>query len=157
MVVYTAKLNKKKIIGIAVIIAVIIAAIIMTVPNRTVPQSTNAPSEKIKGDSELLVFITDMGYTVKEGSLQCREVTIPKEFDEVYEKYNKMQRDCGYNLEKYKGKAVNLYTAELTNHPEGENVIVEVLVYKTKPIGGSIYTKNLDGFMYGLTPLQQGK
>ena len=154
MVVYTAKLNKKKVIGIAVIIAVIIAAIIMTVPNRAIPQSTNAPVEKVKGNDEMLIFITDMGYTVKEGSLQCREVTIPKDFDDVYDKYNKMQKECGYNLEKYKGKAVNLYTAEITNHPESEGVIIEVLVYKSKPIGGSIYTKNLDGFMYGLKSMK---
>ena len=77
-----------------------------------------------------------------------------RSFDETYKKYNELQKEYGFNLEKYSGKKVMLYTCEITNHPESEFALLEIMVYKNKPVGGSIYTKNLDGFMYGLSALQ---
>ena len=41
----------------------------------------------------------------------------------------------------------------MTNWPSDEQVLVDVLVYKKKVIGGAVYTAAVDGFMQGLTPL----
>ena len=49
---------------------------------------------------------------------------------------------------------MSLYCCEVTNHPESENTLLELLIYKNKLIGGCVYTKNLDGFMYGLEKLE---
>ena len=102
----------------------------------------------------MLDFIANLGYETADDTLVCKEVTIPGEFDETYTKYNDLQKSCGFDLSKYRGKTVMLYTVDVTNHPESENVIAEVMVYKKKAIGGSIYTKNLDGFMYGLEKMK---
>ena len=79
---------------------------------------------------------------------------IPKNFDAVYQAYNKMQQDCGFDLLKYAGKKVDLTTYKITNWPDGETVLADVLVYKNKVIGGAIYTAAVDGFMYGLQPME---
>ena len=83
----------------------------------------------------------------------ARTVQIPREFDAVYEAYNRMQKECGFDLQKYAGKKVELTTFRVTNWPSDEQVLVDVLVYKKKVIGGAVYTAAVDGFMQGLTPL----
>ena len=65
-----------------------------------------------------------------------------------------MQQDCGFDLLKYAGKKVDLTTYKITNWPDGETVLADVLVYKNKVIGGAIYTAAVDGFMYGLQPME---
>ena len=53
------------------------------------------------------------------------------------------------------GKKVELTTLHVTNWPDGEEVLADVLVYKKKVIGGAVYTASVDGFMQGLIPMDQ--
>ena len=54
-----------------------------------------------------------------------------------------------------KNKKVDLSTWTVTNWPDGEEVLVDVLVYKDKVIGGAVYTASVEGFMYGLRPMAE--
>ena len=65
-----------------------------------------------------------------------------------------MQKECGFDLQKYAGKKVELTTFRVTNWPSGEDVLADVLVYKKKVIGGAVYTASVDGFMQGLVPME---
>ena len=49
---------------------------------------------------------------------------------------------------------MELSTWAVTNWPDGEAVLVDVLVYKNKVIGGAVYTASVEGFMYGLQPME---
>ena len=153
MMIYTAKLNTKLLFSAIAVIVIVALALIFGLPEGNESQTT-MKSVKLKSDADVLDFVKNLGYETADETLSCKEVVIPEEFDETYTKYNELQKECGFDLEKYKGKTVSLYTVEVTNHPESENVIVEVMVCKKKPVGGSIYTKNLDGFMYGLEKLE---
>ena len=153
MMIYTAKLNKKLLFSVIAVVIIVALAIIFGLPKGNESQTTMG-STKLKNESDVLGFIANLGYETADDTLVCKEVTIPGEFDETYEKYNDLQKSCGFDLEKYRGKTVMLYTVDVTNHPESENVIAEVMVYKKKAIGGSVYTKNLDGFMYGLEKME---
>ena len=64
-----------------------------------------------------------------------------------------MEKDCGFDLSRFAGKKVDLTTYKVSNWPTNEVVLVDVLAYKNKVIGGAVYTAAVDGFMYGLQPM----
>lgn len=81
-------------------------------------------------------------------------VLIPEEFDEVFNHYNSLQTECGFDLSNQKGKTLTRYIYTIQNHPEqkqGDIVKAELLLDENNEIvGGSIYSLRLDGFMTGL-------
>ena len=94
-------------------------------------------------------FLSSLGYTFSENYTE-KTFTIPIEFDMVYNNYNEIQKEAGYDLSLYKGKECVMYTYEIYNHPFGK-CNANIIVYKGEIIGGDISSVNLDGFM---TPLQ---
>lgn len=78
-----------------------------------------------------------------------RKVCIPKPLDEVYQRYNRLQTVCGFNLEKYAGTSVEGYAYQVTNFPYelDEPVYVNLLIYKGRLIGGDCMSNAIDGFM----------
>ena len=89
---------------------------------------------------------------MKKKPLEKIDVIIPKEFDEVYENYNKIQLEAGLNLEKYKGKKGTRYTYEVTNYPENlsDTVRANIIIIDNTPVAGDIMTTNINGFMHSL-------
>ena len=153
MNIYTFKLSKKHIVGAVVAVAVLVALLILLIPGQEAAETGAKVS--VKSPEDCVQYLAGLGYQLDAASGDCRKVQIPKEFDAVYQTYNQMQQDCGFDLQKYAGKKVDLTTYKITNWPDGETVLVDVLVYKNKVIGGAVYTAAVDGFMYGLQPMEQ--
>lgn len=150
MLVLTAKLSRKRIIAFVILCAIALSAVILCAPNRDNSSQTEAKKFSVANDADASAYFKSLGYDCADKAKDVKEVQIPKEFDDVYKKYNEMQKTCGFDLEKYSGKNVTLYNFNITNYKDSENVVGELLVYKKKIIGGSIYTAELDGFMHGL-------
>ena len=93
-------------------------------------------------------FLTDLDYSFNPDYTE-KTFTLPFEFDMVYNNYNEIQKDAGFDLSCYKGKKCTMYTYELTNHPFGK-CNANIIVYNGEIIGGDISSVNLDGFMTGL-------
>ena len=89
------------------------------------------------------------GWQVDPGSEKCEKTEIPKEFSDVYENYNKLQKKCGFNLLRYRGKTVLKYTYIILNPPaETEDTFfLNILVFENTMIGGDVMTPALDGVM----------
>ena len=151
MNIYTFKLTKKHLVGAVVAVAVLIALLILLIPGQEAAET--GATVTVKNPEDCVRYLTDLGYQPDAASGECRKVQIPKEFDAVYQAYNDMQKACGFDLQKYAGKKVDLNTYPITNWPDGETVLADVLVYKNKVIGGAVYTAAVDGFMYGLQPM----
>ena len=82
---------------------------------------------------------------------ECKAVTIPKEFNEVYEKYNKLQKQQGFDLEDYKGKTAEVYTYAVKNYGnKKQEVRANLIVCEGQLVGGDVCSAELDGFMQGL-------
>ncbi len=78
------------------------------------------------------------------------EVLIPQKFDEVYEQYNEMQKQQGFNLEKQRGKRAKRYSYIILNYPDyADEVRINILISGTKVVGGDVCSTRLDGFMHG--------
>lgn len=102
--------------------------------------------------ADILVFISNFGYTVKEEPDEIREIVIPVEFNDVYENYNEIQLEQGYDLREYAGKRVKRWTFTITDYPGYENkeyIKINILVCDSKVIGGDVCSVKLDGFMHG--------
>lgn len=152
MKIYTFKLTKKHIVAAVLLAAAVLAAIILLAPGGQ--SAPTGAAVTVKSQEDCVQYLNSLGYQLEEGSAQTKKVQIPKEFDQVYQSYNQMQQQCGYDLQNYAGKKVELTTFQVTNDPSGEEVLLDVLVYKNKIIGGAVYTRSVDGFMRGLTPME---
>ena len=98
-------------------------------------------------------FLTDLGWEVTPSPTETGEVRIPKAGDEVFDRYNELQRSQGYDLTKYAGKKVMRYVYQINNFPEAkEPVYATVLVYKDRIIGGDITDTTPGGRVQGFAP-----
>lgn len=103
-------------------------------------------------DSENVKFLRGLGWSVEERCLESAEIIIPEPFDRVYENYNEIQLESGFDLTPYQGKSGKRYTYRVTNHPlsEKDEVRANVICIDGEIVGGDICTVKIDGFMHGL-------
>jgi len=158
MFVYSMRAGTLKMFGVICLSLVLLITLIAFVPTLADDSvAANASGEvkeynydKIKGSSDVVGFLSQFGWTVNGSVMECREVTIPEEFDKVFAGYNEIQKEQGLDLSKYKKKKVTRYSVEVTNYPEYDGkVIANVLVYRNKVIGGDICSADVSGFVHG--------
>lgn len=134
-----------------IILCSLLSLLIVFVADSIVPDGLLPVAARVSAsdDMERAKFLLSYGWEVSTVPLEVVQVTIPKEFNEVYEKYNQLQISQGFDLTQYKGKSVTRYSYSIVNYPDGiENVRANVLVYKNKVIGGDICTLDIHGFMH---------
>lgn len=104
-----------------------------------------------RSNPERIAFLEQNGWEVEETPVIPGNVRIPSVFDDVYEGYNKIQMEQGFDLKKYAGKEVERYQYVVTNYPNySGKVRANLLVFDGKIIGGDICSIELDGFMHGI-------
>lgn len=110
-------------------------------------------------DRENIIFLEHYGWEVEKEYIERVELTIPKQFDEVYNNYNSLQNIAGLDLSKYKGKDAVRYTYKVKNFPNdtANEVRANVICVGGVPVGGDVMTVRLDGFMYSLNYLKSGQ
>lgn len=98
-------------------------------------------------------LLSEYGWTVEDTPDDIQKVTIPKAFDKVYENYNEIQKNSGFDLLPYRGKIGTRYTFIITNYPADtdETVYANVIAIDGKAVGGDIMTVSLSGFMHGIS------
>lgn len=167
MFIITAKLSKQKLVlGAAALAAVLLAvgaaagladdvatlgAQTETVSGSAEEQTEDVVSTLALTNDERIAYLEACGWQVDADSCVIQEVIIPSDFDETYQTYADLQSRQGFDLEKYKGKRVKQVTYAVTNYPEGEEVVAELLVYRGHVIAGDISSMKTDGgFTRGL-------
>lgn len=130
---------KKKCIRLTIVCALLVtSAIIIT---STVPLSEEALGEE---------YLKGLGYTpVYEESSTYK---VPEEEEAVFELYNELQREGGFDLSQYRGETLTRVTYSLTDCGE-ENVYANLLFRKREVVGGDISQRALNGFMVPLGKL----
>lgn len=109
------------------------------------------PTVKAKNEEQRQKLLTELGWETSELSPVEEVVLIPKTFDEIYAKYNALQREQGLDLKRYRGKKVTKLTYFVKNYPqEVANVRLTLLIKNGKVIGGDICSLGLNGFMHSL-------
>ncbi len=96
-------------------------------------------------------FLAECGWEVDAASEQVQQIRIPETFSPVYEQYNALQLQQGYDLAKFAGRECTLYSYAVLNYPDkSQTVLADLYVYKKQIIGGDVHSTNMDGFMVGL-------
>jgi len=155
MIITSFKINKKLLSVFIFIVFAIILALIFIMPERAPAENADSAGDVIKYTSvstneDRINFLRQFGWEVEKEPVEVEEVIIPKEFDDVYIKYNEIQLENGLDLSKYKSKRVKRWTYIVKNYPNtDETVRANLLIYNSKVIGGDISSVRLDGFMHG--------
>ena len=89
-------------------------------------------------------IVKQMGYDdVSETPYEVVEFEIPLKFNSVWENYNNLLKEKGYDLALYKGKKCKRYTYLIPS----ENARANIIVSDGKIIGGDISSITLNGIM----------
>lgn len=98
-----------------------------------------------------IAYLSSFGWQVEEEPYEILEIVIPAEFDNVYEQYNQLQKQQGYDLTRWRGKTARRYTYRILNYPNAEaEVFVNLIVCEDQIIAGDVSSVALNGFMHGL-------
>ena len=150
MMVMTAKVDIKKIIVALAAVASVIIALILLLGGGNNSTPTAAPS--VAGNDGRVQFLQNLGWEVSASPTESSQVRIPQEQNEVFSRYNELQKSAGYDLSQYAGKTVMRYVYKVNNFPDAtEPVYATLLIYKNQVIGGDITNTAANGTMQALT------
>ena len=154
MLIWTMKFDKKKAAFWVIMAALVIIGIILLLGARDHGAGANTAGAKassaVKTEKARVAFLADCGWSVETPALKEETVLIPKQFNAVFETYNDLQKQQGFDLSRYAGKEVKLYTYKVVGSNLGENVIATLYVSGGNVVGGDVHSTALDGFMCGL-------
>lgn len=101
-------------------------------------------------------FLRNFGIETDLMAVSSEEIEIPYFFDTVYQNYNLLQIEAGFDLLDYRGKKAVRYTYKMLNFPKNDskNVYANVICINNKQVGGDICSTDIDGFMLPLNFLK---
>ena len=147
MMVMTAKVDKKKIAMILTAVIILIAGLIMLAGNN---DSTPTVSAGVPNNDARVDFLKAFGWEVTTSPTESGQVRIPAESNEVFDRYNALQKSQGYDLSAYGGKTVMRYVYKVDNYPGATApVYATLLIYKNQVIGGDITDTSAKGVIHG--------
>ena len=108
-------------------------------------------STEVGSEFSVVEFLKQFDIEIDKSTEQAVNITIPSEFNQVYENYNALQQSQGLDLNEYKGKNATRYTYSVTNSTSNDEVICNIIVCENKVIACDLCTTALDGAMTALT------
>lgn len=136
--------NKKNlaIITGVIIISLIVLSRFASVDIAFLDGSTNA---------KRISYLSGLGYDVDDSDCTSKNTLIPEEFSDVYEQYNNVQAESGFDLSKYKGKTVTVYTYPVND----SDMYVNLIVCNGEIIGGDVSSHAIGGSMQPLLKIKE--
>ena len=153
MLIMTTKVDKRKLLIAAAAVIAAIAALLFLGGGDSRPTANMTTAPAADTNDARVKFLTDLGWDVTASPAEAAEVKIPRDADEVFDRYNELQKSQGYDLSKYAGKKVMRYVYKISNYPDAkEPVYATLLVYKDRIIGGDITDTTPGGRVQGFAP-----
>ena len=83
-------------------------------------------------------FLQSYGWEVSEQPCEMVQVVIPETFGDVYENYNEIQKQQGFDLSRFRGKQVSRCSYEVLNYPgQKEYIRANLLIYNQRSSAGT--------------------
>lgn len=147
---FTFKMNSKQIFGLILLLTGIVVVLITFLTNHPAKSASKSEGIRCSTTQERVDYINsfDLKTDSKEES---KEIIIPEQFNDVYNKYNEIQKQQNFDLTDYKGKTAVMYTYNITNYKDNDNVIANLIVYDGMLIGADLCDTSADnGFLVAL-------
>ena len=158
MFILSFKTSRLKLISFSAMAVAVFLIVVYAISSFATSPTDTSPTRVINAatNEQRIAFIESFGYELRTEPLEVAEVAIPTEFDEIYNEYNKIQKEQGFDLTPYRGKRVTRYTYKVKNYPgQDENVRADILVYENRVIGGNICSVLEDGFVHGIINIDE--
>ena len=153
MFVYSVKSSRIKMVILVLLVVLLVLAMLLVTRLHQPAEADSVLNIKAENAEQRVAFLSQFGWSFDEDPVEVAEVIIPPEFDEVYEKYNAIQKAQGFDLMKYQGKRVKRWTYAIINYPgyaaDSGCIHANLLVYEGQVIGGDVCSVELNGFMHG--------
>lgn len=147
----TLRLKPKALFGIILALTGVVVIALTFVTNHVKSESKSVSVIiRASTDEERRDYLAGYGWeTAKE--FETKELVIPESWNDVYNAYNEVQLNQGFDLTQYKGKTVKLYTYTVTNYEDlSEGIVADMLVCDDNLIGGDICNTSVEnGFLVG--------
>ena len=106
------KIQNTRLMLISLVGLLLFAAVCLTALRAGAPAAVSIRGEsvslKAEDEADVAAFLSACGYEAPEWQF-AHEITIPKQWNDVYTAYNELQRRQGFDLTPYKGKAATEY------------------------------------------------
>ncbi len=153
MLVMTAKVDKKKILMILAAVLVAIAGLVLLFGGN---DSTPTASTGVANNDARVAFLKSFGWEVTTSPVESGQVRIPETGNDVFNRYNDLQKSQGYDLSAYAGKTVMRYVYQINNYPDATApVYATLLIYKNQVIGGDVTDTSAKGTIRSFKMPQQ--
>ncbi len=106
MFVYSVNRRQLKFLGVVLCLLAMGIILAFLTKDSISAAKTGELSLKASTAEERIAFLSQYGWSVEEEPLEVKEIIIPAEFDDVYEKYNAIQKEQGFDLTAYCSKRV---------------------------------------------------
>ena len=143
MVIMTAKVPKRKVLVIALVI--LAAVLVLTLCLHGAKSGANSPEQadaQGKTNESRIAFLAGFGWQVEPEPVQTQQVRVPTEPGEVFLRYNELQISQGYELTRY--------VYRITNYPAEGSYYATLLVKDGEIVGADVASSAKDGVMHGL-------
>ena len=154
MLIWTMKFDKKKAAFWVIMAALVIIGVILLLGalghGAPAAAAGGKQSVTVKTEKARVAYLSDCGWSVETPALKEETVLIPKQFNAVFETYNDLQKQQGFDLSHFAGKEVKLFTYKVVGSNLGDNVVAMLYTNNGSVIGGDVHSTALDGFMCGL-------
>ncbi len=150
MFIKTIKVKKPNLLAAALLVVI---ACLLAIVALTAYRFAKKSQYRLENEAQRQEFLKQMGWEVSGEFDECRQVLIPEQFNEVYDNYNELQKQQGFDLSAYKGKSCDVYTYKVKNyagHEDKDDVRCNLMICDNVLIGGDVSSTELDGFMQGL-------
>ena len=153
----TLRLKQKTLFGLILVLTGVIVIVITFTSNHIKSSERVMSSVTLETNDQREEYLTSLGWEFKTNCDE-KQVQIPSEFNDVYTRYNEIQKSQGFDLEPYKGQEVTVYTYNITNYAGYENrdcIYANLIVCNNMLIGGDVCSTSVsDGFMQALKKQQ---
>ena len=153
----TLRLKPKTLFGLILVLTGVIVIVITFTSNHIKSSERVMSSVTLETNDQREEYLTSLGWEFKTNCDE-KQVQIPSEFNDVYTRYNEIQKSQGFDLEPYKGQEVTVYTYNITNYAGYENrdcIYANLIVCNNMLIGGDVCSTSVsDGFMQTLKKQQ---
>ena len=137
------KLSNRRLV--IVLFAVILISVVLVATRAKSLLYDNDNSTFCNDQAEILEYINSFGLVI--GDVSSSSIKVPEVFSDVYNNYNELQKQQGFDLTDYKGKVLTRYVGEVKNYNDSDNVFVEVLTFDGIVVGADIFSTSVDGFI----------